>query len=258
MHNLSTKLLMGLTSLLALPALAKAMDLRPLAADRPDATESPQTVDKGHWQMETSILGYTQDKQNGQTRRSYQLLNTNLKYGVSHSVDIQLVFTPYIQQETSELSEQSHSDIELRSKINLWGNDGAESAMALLPYIKLATGTFSNNKTEGGVIATYGSSFADYSVGAQLQIDYLYHEPKDKMSFVGRYAAVLGYDIHHNLAGYIEQLGEFDAQDSYIPYASFGFTYQTNSHRQWDLGSKLALNDKGQDFEVFFGLTQRY
>lgn len=250
-------LFIGLTSL-TLPALTTAMDLRPLAADRPDATESPQTVDKGHWQIETSILGYTQDKQNGQTTRSYQVMNTNLKYGVTDSVDIQFVFTPYIQQEMSNDSKHGHSDLELRTKINLWGNDGGDDAMALLPYIKLATGGFSNNKTEGGVIATYGSSLADYSIGAQLQLDYLYDEPKEKMSLVGGYAAVLGYDINHNIAGYIEQLGEFDTENSYIPYASFGFTYQTNSNRQWDLGSKLALNDKGQDFEVFLGLTQRY
>ena len=30
--------------------------LRPLAADRPDATESPQTVDAGHLQLEDGIL----------------------------------------------------------------------------------------------------------------------------------------------------------------------------------------------------------
>lgn len=252
-----TWLFIGLASL-TLPALASAMDLRPLAADRPDATESPQTVDKGHWQIETSILGYAQDKQDGQTTRIYQALNTNLKYGLTNSVDIHVVFTPYIHQETSNTSEQGHSDLELRTKINLWGNDAGKNAMALLPYIKLATGEFSNDKTEGGLIATYGTGLADYSIGAQLQIDYLYDELKDEMSFVGSYAAVLGYDINHNVAGYIEQIGEFDTEDTYTPYASFGFTYQTNSNRQWDLGSKLALDNKGQDFEVFFGLTQRY
>lgn len=245
-------------TILSLPNLAKSSDLRPLAADRPDSTESPQTVDKGHWQIETSILGYAQDKQNGQTTRTYEAFNTNLKYGLTDSIDFHIVFSPYIQQETANQSSQSHGDVQLRTKINLWGNDDGDSAMALLPYIKLAGGEFSNDKTEGGLIVTYGTGLADYGIGAQIQLDYVYDETKDQMGFAASYAAVLGYDIHQDIAGYIEHIGEFDTDNQYIPYASFGFTYQSNNNQQWDIGSKLALDDKGQDFEVFFGLTQRY
>jgi len=245
-------------AILSLPNLVKAMDLRPLAADRPDTTESPQTVDKGHWQIETSLVGYAQDKLNGQTTRAYEAFNTNLKYGLTDSIDFHIVFTPYIQQETANQSSKSHSDLQLRTKINLWGNDNGDSAMALLPYIKLATGEFSNDNTEGGLIVTYGTELADYSIGAQIQLDYVYDETKDQMGFSGSYAAVFGYDINHRIAGYIEQLGEFDTDNQYIPYASFGFTYQSNHNQQWDIGSKLALDDQGQDFEIFFGLTQRY
>lgn len=245
-------------TILSLPNLVKAIDLRSLAADRPDTTESPQTVDKGHWQIETSILGYTQDKLNGQTIRTYEAFNTNLKYGLTDSIDFHIVYTPNIQQETANQSSQSQSDIQLRTKINLWGNDNGKSAMALLPYIKLANGKFSNNKTEGGIIATYGTDIADYSIGTQIQLDYVYDETKNQMGFAASYAAVLGYKIHHSIAGYIEHIGEFDTDNQYIPYASFGFTYQSNNNQQWDIGSKLALDDQRQDFEIFFGLTQRY
>jgi hypothetical protein len=235
-----------------------ASDLRPLAADRPDATESPQTVDAGHWQIETSVVGFSRDRQNGQTTEKLQILNTNLKYGLTDAIDLHLVFTPWIEQTQGSEKNQSHGDIELRSKINLIGNDGGEYAVALLPYIKLPSGDLSNDKTEGGMIATYGSSIGNYGVGAQIKLDYLYDETQDKMVWIPGYSAVLGYEITSDVNGYIEHIGDFDTENQFLPYASFGFTFQTSANRQWDIGSKVALNDEAEDFEIFFGLTQRY
>lgn len=236
--------------------------LRPLAADRPDATESPQTVDRGHWQFETSILGYAQDRSAGETRRRYEVFNTNLKYGVSDSVDLHLVVSPYVREEVEAQgvtdSRSTHGDIELRSKINLWGNDGGESAMALLPYVKIPSGALSNDKTEGGLIVTYGTELGGFEVGLQGQADYLYDESKDQMGWAGSHTAVLGYELSSQVGGYIEYIGERDLEAGYIPYASFGFTYQSDANRQWDAGSKVALDKQGQDFEIFMGFTQRY
>jgi len=241
---------------------AAQADLRPLAADRPDATESPQTVDKGHWQIETTILGFAQDKQSGVTSRSFEAFNTNLKYGLTDSVDIHFVMTPYVKEEVEQngvmTSKSSYSDLEVRSKINLWGNDGGDGALALLPYIKLPAGKLSNDKVEGGLIITYGTDLAGFGVGIQAQLDSVYNKMKDEMDFSGSYTAVLGYDLAEKVGGYMEYVGEFDVEGDYFPYASFGATYQMNANQQWDIGSKVALSDEGQDFEVFFGLTQRY
>lgn len=243
-------------------SIAYANELRPLAADRPDATESPQTVDKGHWQIETSILGFARDKQNGVTSKTYEAFNTNLKYGVTDSVDVHWVMTPYVKEKVESdvisRSQTSHSDLEVRSKINLWGNEGGETSMALLPYIKIPSGDFSNDKTEGGLIVTYGAELFGFGAGLQAQVDYLYDASKDKRAFAGSHTAVIGYDIVGNTSGYAEYIGEWGLNDDYIPYASFGLTQQTSADQQWDIGSKVALNDDGQDFEIFFGVTQRY
>ncbi|WP_178861756.1 transporter [Thiomicrorhabdus cannonii] len=236
--------------------------LRPLAADRPDATESPQTVDKGHWQVETTLVGFAQDRASGETVRSYEAFSTNLKYGVTDSVDLHLVVSPYVYEEVSALgvthSRSSHGDFELRSKINLWGNAGGENALALLPYVKIPSGALSNDKTEGGIIVTYASDLGGFGVGLQAQADYLYDESKDEMGWSGSHTAVLGFDVGSQVGGYVEYIGERDLAAEYVPYASFGLTYQPDANRQWDVGSKVALDKQGQDFEVFFGVTQRY
>lgn len=256
---------MKLTTLglgLLMSATAVQADLRPLAADRPDATESPQTVDQGHWQIEVSILGFAQDKQDNLESRSVEAFNTNLKYGLTHSVDLQFVMTAYLEEEAEKnnttTSQSGHSDLEIRSKINLWGNDAGHNAFALLPYIKLPTGEHSNDKVEGGLIVTYGTEISGMGVGFQGQVDSVYNEIEDKMELASSYTAVLGYDITQQAGGYLEYIGEYDTEGDYFPYASFGLTYQTHANQQWDIGSKVALSEAGQDFELFFGATQRY
>lgn len=249
------------TTLLFTPCITHA-ELRPLAADRPDATESPQTVDKGHFQIETTFLGATKDKTDGVTTESFYAFETNLKYGLTESIDLQFVIAPYIDEKiktaTSYIETQTHGDIAIRSKINLWGNDSGDTAFALLPYIKLPYGDLSNDKHEMGLIMTYGTSYQDYGVGIQFQVDRLYNEVKDVMDWAGSHTAVLGYDLTHGMGGYLEYIGEINLETDYIPYVSLGFTKQTSQNTQWDIGSKFGLVNQAQDSEIFLGVTHRY
>ena len=57
--------------------------LRDLEADRPDATESPRTVDSGHIQVESSVLGYTRDRSGGEKFEAWTWAETNIKYGLN-------------------------------------------------------------------------------------------------------------------------------------------------------------------------------
>ncbi|BBP46399.1 hypothetical protein THMIRHAS_17720 [Thiosulfatimonas sediminis] len=67
----------------------------------------------------------------------------------------------------------------------------------------------------------------------------------------------MGYDKDVDTGGYVEYIGAWDLNDDYIPYGSFGFTHKISANTQWDIGSEVALDNPGQDFEIFFGLIQR-
>jgi len=237
-------------------------ELRPLAADRPDATETPQTVDKGHFQVETTLIGVSKDNTDGIKTESFYAFETNLKYGLTNSIDLHLVLAPYINQSVRSISSETDNigqgDIEVRSKVNLWGNDSGTSSFALLPFLKIPNGEFSNDKVEAGLILTYGTEIQETGFGMQLQIDHLYNPENDSMEWAGSHTFVAGYELQNNIGGYIEYIGEIDLNNDYIPYASLGFTQKTSSNTQWDIGSKIGLVDQAQDFEVFLGLTQRY
>ncbi|QBZ83355.1 transporter [Hydrogenovibrio crunogenus] len=233
--------------------------LRPLATDRPDATESFQTVDKGYFQIESSIAAYSMDKTKQNRVETWSLAETNLKYGVTDNVDVQLVFSPYLVEKTSKIKSLSgQGDIQLRSKINLWGNDQTGDGLALLPYLKVPNGRFSNDEYEGGLIVTYGTDYKDYSLGAQIQMDRAYDDDTRKHEWAGSHTFVIGRGFENGLGAYIEYIGDYTVKHDYMPYASFGGTWQTSKNFQWDVGSQLALSDQGNDQLIFGGFTIRF
>lgn len=63
----------------------------------------------------------------------------NLKYGFTNSVDVQLVFAPYLHDKSTsggvETVEDGTGPLGLRFKINLAGNDDGGTAVAVLPYL---------------------------------------------------------------------------------------------------------------------------
>lgn len=66
--------------------------MRDMSTDRPDQTESPFTVDAGHFQIEADIVKYTYDryKANGENTRTktWNVAPVNLKAGLTNSTDL--------------------------------------------------------------------------------------------------------------------------------------------------------------------------
>jgi hypothetical protein len=74
--------------------------MRELSSDRPDATESPYTVDAGHFQIETSFATYAQNDDAGEKTNSWTFGSLNLKAGLLNNVDIRFVFDTYTHERT--------------------------------------------------------------------------------------------------------------------------------------------------------------
>lgn len=234
--------------------MTETPSLRDLAADRPDATESPITVDKGHWQIETSVVDYAKDYD----FQAWTWAETNLKYGVTDSMDIQFVFAPYIEENTGDEITDGTSDLTIRLKYNIWGNDGGKSAFAIFPYVKAPLGgDLSNDEWEGGLILPYAYEINDkWGFGAQLEWEYIYNDDKDGYDSNLLHTAVLGYSISDKWGTYIEYLGITGSE--YQAHASGGITYAVTDLFQLDLGAVAGLNDAATDFNTFTGFTVKF
>lgn len=130
--------------------------MRLLSTDRSDATESAYSVDAGHFQVETDVLrlGRSRLKRQPVAQQELRFNHANLKLGLTHNVDLQVVVESYTVQTEGEgatgTRRAGFGDVTLRLKRNLWGNDGGPTGCALMPFVKLPTGRNCGNGAWGG------------------------------------------------------------------------------------------------------------
>src|SRR6266404_9228401 len=88
--------------------------MRELSPDRPDKTDSPFTVDAGHFQVEMDFANYTWDSPTpqGVKTEGYQIAPANLKVGVLNNVDFQLVLQPW---QSRRLEDKNAGTVEYHS-----------------------------------------------------------------------------------------------------------------------------------------------
>src|SRR5262249_21358904 len=95
--------------------------MREMSTDRPDQTESPYTVDAGHFQVEWNVFGFTRDRKNvehsGERVDNYQYLAPNFKMGLTNRIDLQFVFDGYQIQNERERDEDGRIFKETRQGI---------------------------------------------------------------------------------------------------------------------------------------------
>ena len=218
--------------------------LRELSPDRPDATDSPLTVDAGRFALEASLFDYRRDA----GIEDYTYGSLNFKAGLTHNMDLQTVFDLYS-------GEEKLSDVTFRLKYNVWGNDGGDSAVAIMPFIKVPTGvTNSNDKWEGGVIIPWATDLSDgVGLGLMAEIDYLYDGAKHRFEFL--HTAVVGYDVAPKTGAYLEYIGIWK-EDTYDAYAAGGMNYTVNDNLILDFGIQTGLNSDAADFGFFTGFTK--
>lgn len=157
--------------------------LRELTTDRPDQTESPISVDKGHYQLEMDFFNMTRDRERDgglDLRTTESAISAfNFKYGLTDNTDIQFVLDTYLRSKTKNMRTgavldkiDGVGDLTIRYKYNFFGNDGG-NAFALMPFVKLPTNSngLENKKVEGGVIIPYAIDAGNVGIGANVGLN---------------------------------------------------------------------------------------
>lgn len=237
--------------------------LRELSADRPDTTESPVTVDAGHFQFELSFVEWRK----GGDGEEFALLPTNIKIGLTNNMDVQFVVNPYLRSVSAGGTDAGHGDSQIRLKVNLWGNDGGdgffgETAFALMPFIQFPTGAdaFSNDDhLEWGIIAPFSMPLpAEFGLTLMAELDWV-RDGNGGYDTLFVHTAALGRDIYGPFAGYIEYVGvaAIDGGSDYQASVGLGLTYSLNENCLLDCGMDVGLNSAADDLRLFVGMTYR-
>lgn len=227
----------------------KEGQVREMSTDRPDQTEGAFTVPQGWFQVEMGLLTYSQRLDTDFRDDSYAWGEINFKYGLTHDIDLQMIWVPYTQAwqdggpEGDNASQEGTGDLVARVKWNLVGNDGGPFAMSVLPYVKIPTAThrIGNDMWEGGLyLNTEVDLGGGFTLGNSL-FGSLAVDDDDEHYFRPGFTAVLGYDLTEKLAVYTE----------------FFTSYQYDAERYWqtslDAGVTYALTDNLMlDLSVFW------
>jgi hypothetical protein len=242
--------------------------LRELTTDRPDKTESPYTVDAGHYQIELDLLKYTQ----GCTDKAVQTLAiapSNLKVGLFNNVDLQFIVETYTIQRTSGHDPQAHEtvsgfgDVLIRCKTNFWGNDGGTTAGGMMPFLKLPTGAteLGNGAVEGGIIFPLAITLPqEWSMGLMTEVDHLRNSDTSNYHQEFINSITFGHEIIGQLAGYLEFFSSISSERDveWIGTVDFGLTYNLRSNVQLDAGVNIGVTRAADDLDSFVGLSVRF
>lgn len=238
--------------------------MRDMATDRPDTTESPYTVDAGHLQIELSFIEYTRDA----GADSFSVMPTNFRVGLLNNFEFAIVLEPLLHIESADdagliTSDSGFGNIQLRAKLNLWGNDSGNTALALMPFVTLPTASdaLSHNHVEAGLIVPFAAALDEHwGLGLMAEFDAVYDADRDTYDLEFLHTAALGRDIIGDLGAYIEYIGlASSAPDSdYQASVGFGLTYALSPDLQLDAGINIGLNDAADDLNPFIGMSVRF
>ncbi|RZK12256.1 MAG: transporter, partial [Hymenobacter sp.] len=160
--------------------------LRPLRPDRPGTTESPFTVDAGHFQLEADGVRLINQPASGDDpqQRAWYAADVLLKLGLGRKTDIQVELPLYSaqQQRSADTGDwESHrgfGDVAVRLKHNFLGDDQqGPLAASVVAFVRVPTrtGAVSEARLEYGLILPVNVEVGDtYNLDAQFETDLEY------------------------------------------------------------------------------------
>jgi hypothetical protein len=243
-----------------------AVQMREMSTDRPDQTESPYSVDAGHFQLEMDILTYTRDAQDGVTTSIWNLAPVNLKLGLGHNTDLQVILEGWSREEEKtalgRVQRSGLGDLTLRWKQNLWGNDSGATALAVMPFVTLPlrASELGRERPEAGVAVPFGWNLPHgLYLGLMTEWDWLTSGDGGGHTNVWFNTATLGFDITERLGGYVEVTAAwFDDGTPWAGTVDGGITFALTENVQLDVGCNFGVTESAPDVQPFLGLTYRY
>ncbi len=245
--------------------------MRQMSTDRPDKTESPYTVDAGHVQVEMSLLDYSYDHHNPdepQTRMdTLSVTPTNFKIGLLNNADLQLVLNPYIHEKTRDdgasSTKKGFGDIQTRLKVNIWGNDEGNTALGVMPFVKIPTNrdNLGNDDTEAGIIVPLAVALpGEWNMGLMLEFDYNKNGADDNYHTEYIQSITFSHAIIGDLNGYVEFFNNTSGEDKVkrVSTVDTGLTYGLTKDIQLDAGVNIGVTEAADDLNPFCGISMRY
>ncbi len=242
--------------------------LRDLSTDRPGKSHSAITVDAGHFQIESDFINVIYDpKGRDGTTTAYSLGTPILKWGITEKVDVELGLTLFNwlrqtrQRETD--SAEGFGDTLLGSKMNIFGKDGGDQSLAVLPFVKLPTGAprISNRHAEFTLNAPYTiASLKPWSFTVEPNFGIIRND--ENSAYTTDYGMIANLSrpvLIKGLTAAVEVAVDTRADKEPTRW-SFdpSLQYMVGKNLQFDIGVYLGLNRASPRYNPYIGVSFRY
>jgi hypothetical protein len=246
--------------------------MREMNADRPDKPDCPFTVDAGHSQVEMDFANFTCDAPNlerGHAKsENYQIAPMNLKVGVLHHTDFQLVLVPYLRERTQDnhtgkvRPPSACGDVIARVKVNLIGKDGGFFALALIPFVRLPTSQnhLGNDSVGGGLGIPYLFAVPNWDVDFQTRFHFSRNDPGNGDHTEFDDSVSIGHAVVGKLSCSVEFFSSVSSgrNSGWIGTLVTWLTCQVNKNLRLDAGVYIGVTPAADDWHPRAGMTWRH
>lgn len=220
-------------------------NFRDFSLDRPDVTETPQTVDAGHFQFEGDVIKW--QKPDKESQGTILLWNGLYKMGLTNNWDMHVGYELYNINPNYEggNSPDGHGALAFRLKRNFWGNDGdRKTALGAIPYVSFTSGRpfDENEQIQYGVGFPFSYTISEkLSWGAQPQFDFIPNEAGGHdLTFFQ--TVVLGGTVIGQLDFYAEAV-VFLKEEANQYLTNGGLIYNISPNVKVDVAVNIGLNE---------------
>ncbi len=249
----------------------------PIVTDRPDFTESSQTVPYGHVQLEMGYT-FTQEREYTLQTREHTVPEFLFRIGLIEHLELRIGWAGYTYAHTRERItertdsggyrtswssgwEQGGSDLYLGAKLEVCDQDGLIPQLAVMGALTVPSGStgFSSGDVEPNFVLLYTWDLSErFSLAGNTGL-FILREGTHRFLQTTQ-SVSLAYDIMGPLGGYVEYfvfapdaIGQDCAHN-----ANTGLTWLLTDNIQLDWRIGMGLNERAPDFFTGVGLSVRF
>jgi hypothetical protein len=243
---------------LMLPAAALAEEPAPLVGDRPDFTESANTISPGRVQIEAGFTRFEVEESSLTT-----IGEVLLRVGVAKNTEARLTLGSWAFLKNPPFTDNDGlTDLALGFKHRFAPNDGLVPETALLGTVTLPTGKegVSFEEVQPILVGAFGWDLGSiFALGVNLGWSHAY-----SVTFSDRFhtwwgSASLGASLSSRLGAFVEAYGfnreEKDGDAN--GYGDVGLTYLLGPDLQLDLRTGRGFNGVDNEWSWGFGVVAR-
>ncbi len=242
-----------------LPHRARDQDMRNFSADRPGSTNTPSTIDPGHYQFEIEAFNYAQN-QDGSSQLIYP--NVRVRIGILDNFEIALSYATYLQQWSQGQLLQGGGDSTFSLKSNLIGDGQDSFSLALMFTAKIPTDRsgVGNSFWDPSFMVPFVTKVKKWEASFMPEIDLRKGVSDDKSHVEFNSPFSFAWDMTRDSDLYAEWVVRWSQgqNKSTSTYFGIGGAWKATPSMQIDLGCNLGQDSLSPKFNPFAGISQRF